>query len=142
MIYLYDACDQISDFCHQQLLRKMRRKISWTDGRTEVKQYIPLGGIIRLTQQVPHVEKELLTLLKLLSSPPFFLICLACVALSLVFCVMFCRSLFVLFLLAIVLSVLIRFTASDYPFGIFKPFNNNLFSIYDNQVTKMLTYKC
>jgi hypothetical protein len=26
MIYLhvYDACDQISDFCHQQLLRKMR----------------------------------------------------------------------------------------------------------------------
>ena len=41
MVYLYDACDQISDFCHQQLLRK----ISWTDGRTEgwteVKQYIP-----------------------------------------------------------------------------------------------------
>ena len=34
MVYLYDACDQISDFCHQQLLRKMRRKISWTDGRT------------------------------------------------------------------------------------------------------------
>jgi hypothetical protein len=35
MVYLYGACDQISDFCHQQLLRKMRRKISWTDGRTE-----------------------------------------------------------------------------------------------------------
>jgi ABC-type Co2+ transport system permease subunit len=34
---------------------------------------------------------------------------------------MFCRSLFVLFLLAIVLSVL-RFTDSDYPFGIFKLF--------------------
>jgi hypothetical protein len=28
MVYLYDTCDQISDFCHQQLLRKMRRKIS------------------------------------------------------------------------------------------------------------------
>jgi hypothetical protein len=42
MAYLYDACDQISDFCHQQLLRKMQRKISWTDGRTEVKQYTPL----------------------------------------------------------------------------------------------------
>ena len=41
MVYLYDACDQISDFCHQQLLRKMRQKISWTDGRTEVKQYTP-----------------------------------------------------------------------------------------------------
>jgi hypothetical protein len=42
MVYLYDACDQISEFCHQQLLRKMRRKISWMDGRTEVKQYTPL----------------------------------------------------------------------------------------------------
>jgi hypothetical protein len=37
--YLYEACDQISDFCHQQLLRKMRRKLSWTDGRTEVKHW-------------------------------------------------------------------------------------------------------
>ena len=36
---------------------------------------------------------------------------------------MFCRSLFVLFfLLAIVLSVLLRYTVSDYPFGIFKLF--------------------
>jgi len=34
---------------------------------------------------------------------------------------MFCRSLFVIFLLAIVLSVL-RFTDSNYPFGIFKLF--------------------
>jgi hypothetical protein len=42
MVYLYDACDQISDFCPQQLLRKMRRKISWTDRRTEVKQYTHL----------------------------------------------------------------------------------------------------
>jgi hypothetical protein len=33
---------------------------------------------------------------------------------------MFCRSLFVLFLLAIVLSVLLRYTDSDYPVGIFK----------------------
>jgi len=38
--------------------------------------------------------------------------------------VMFCRSLFVLlyFLLAIVLSVLLRYTNSDYSFGIFKLF--------------------
>ena len=35
---------------------------------------------------------------------------------------MFCRSLFVLFLLAIMLSVLLRYTDSDYPFGIFKLF--------------------
>ena len=25
--YLYETCDQISDFCHQQMLRKMRRKM-------------------------------------------------------------------------------------------------------------------
>jgi hypothetical protein len=35
MWYLYEACDQISDLSHQQLLRKVRRKISWTDGRME-----------------------------------------------------------------------------------------------------------
>jgi hypothetical protein len=35
---------------------------------------------------------------------------------------MFCRSLFVLFLLVIVLSVLRRFIDSGYPFGIFKLF--------------------
>ena len=38
------------------------------------------------------------------------------------FMCMFCISLFVLFLLAIVLSVLLRFTDFDYPFGIFKLF--------------------
>ena len=43
MVYLYDTCDQISDFGHQQLLRKMRRKISWTNGRTDRgKQHTPL----------------------------------------------------------------------------------------------------
>jgi hypothetical protein len=36
---------------------------------------------------------------------------------SLVFCVIFCRSLFVLFLLEIVLFVLFRFTDYDYTFG-------------------------
>ena len=48
---------------------------------------------------------------------------------SLVFCVVFCRSLFVLFLFVIMLSVIPRFTDSDYPFGIFKllsyPFNGH-----------------
>jgi len=36
-------------------------------------------------------------------------------------CVVFCKSLFVLFLLAIMMSVL-RLTASDYSFGIVNPF--------------------
>ena len=42
------------------------------------------------------------------------------VARSLGLCVVFCRSLFVLFLLLTVLSVLLQLTASGYPFGIFK----------------------
>jgi hypothetical protein len=44
------------------------------------------------------------------------------VAQSLVFCVVFCRSLFVSFspfIFATVLSAFFRFTASDYPFDIF-----------------------
>jgi len=40
---------------------------------------------------------------------------------SLVFYVVICKSLFVLFILSITLSVL-RVSASDYPFGIFKLF--------------------
>ena len=38
MVYLYEACDQISDFCHQQLLRKKTTKIildGRKDGRTD-----------------------------------------------------------------------------------------------------------
>ena len=55
MVYLYDACDQISDFCHQQLLRKMRRKISWTDRGKTVYPPPPSGsgGIIKTWLTVP-----------------------------------------------------------------------------------------
>ena len=49
--------------------------------------------------------------------------CRVHVARSLVFCVVFYRPLFVL--LAIVLSVLLRITASEYPFGIFKLFSTS-----------------
>ena len=43
-----------------------------------------------------------------------------CVAQYFVFCVMLCRSIF--FLLVIVLSVLLRFTASDFPFDMSSSF--------------------
>jgi len=46
------------------------------------------------------------------------------------FMCMFCRSLFVLFLLAIVLSVLLRYADSDYPFGIFKLFLSSVNTIF------------
>ena len=63
------------------------------------------------------VEQELLTLPEHLRSPPVF-----SVTRSSVFCVMFCRLLFVLlymFFLAIILPVLLRYAYSDYTFGIF-----------------------
>ena len=93
-------------------------------------------GVERVTRRVSHVKQELFTLPEHLSSPPIF--SEVRVARSLVFNVMLCRPLFVLlsfffwplyclfffdlrllitslwYLLAIVLSVLLRFTASDY----------------------------
>ena len=80
------------------------------------------GFVTRLTRQMPLVEQELLILPKHLSSPP---VCSGVrVTRSLVLCVCFvdCCLSFVLFLLAIVLYVLLRYTDSGYPFGIFKLF--------------------
>ena len=71
----------------------------------------------RVTRQLPQMEQKLLSIPEHMSSPP--VLSWVCVTRSLVLCVMFCRSLFVL--LTIVLSVL-RFTDSDYLFGIFKLF--------------------
>ena len=53
-----------------------------------------------------------------------------CVARSFVFCVMFCRPLFLILvplLLAIILSVLLRFKASGYPFDISELFLHEIF---------------
>ena len=75
--------------------------------------------VTRLIRQVPLVEQELLTFSEHLSSPPVF--SGVHVTRSLVLYVMFCRSLFVLlsfFLLAIMLSIFLWFTDSNYPFGI------------------------
>ena len=67
-----------------------------------------------------RLAQELLILPGHMSSSPVF--SEVRVARSLVFCVVFCRSFLVLFLSTIVLSVLLRFTDSDYPFGMFKLF--------------------
>ena len=70
---------------------------------------------------MPLVDKELLTLPKHLSSPPSFSGDRA--TRSLVLCVCFVdRRLSFCPFLVIVLSVLLRFTDSDYPFIIFKLF--------------------
>jgi hypothetical protein len=75
---------------------------------------------------MPHVEQELLTLPEHLISTTVFSV--VRVAQSVVFCGMFCRSFFVL--LAIVLSVLLWFTTSDYPFGTFNHFFSELLKEY------------
>jgi hypothetical protein len=66
------------------------------------------GFVTRVTRRVSLVDQELFTLSEHLSSHPL----LSGVARSFVSCVVFCRSLFVLFLLVIVVSFL-RFTTSD-----------------------------
>ena len=73
------------------------------------------------------VEEELLTLPEHPSSPPVFSGVRA--TRSLVLCVCFVDVVcpFVLFLLAIALSVLLRYTDSDHPFGIFKLFINQYY---------------
>ena len=80
------------------------------------------GFETRLTRRVPLVEQELLTLTEYLSSPP---VLVGFVLRDLLF-YMNVLSIdvcpFVLFLLVIVLSVLLRYTVSDCPFGIFKLF--------------------
>ena len=65
-----------------------------------------------------HVEQEFLTLPEHMRSPPFFIGIR--VARSLVFCVMFCRSLFswLFFIFWPLYCIHLQLTDSDYPFGI------------------------
>jgi hypothetical protein len=88
-----------------------------------VSQFFPhswliTGFVTRLTRRVQLVEQELIPVRNHMSSPPVF--SGVHITRSLVLCVCFSRSLivlFVLFLLAIVFSVL-RYMDSDYPFGL------------------------
>ena len=77
-----------------------------------------------ITWRVQRMEQELPTLPEHLSSPAVF--SGIRVARTFVFCAMFCRSLFLLFLLVIASSAL-QFTVSAYPFDIFKLFSLTLF---------------
>ena len=83
------------------------------------------------------MEQELDILRVHTSSPP--VVSRVRVTRSLILSVMFCRLLLKLFLLAIVLSVLLKSMESDYPFGIFKLFLNNLASNLLNP-TKVIPY--
>jgi hypothetical protein len=88
---------------------------------------------------VPIVEHELLTLPEHMGSIP--VVSGDCVTRSLVLCAMFCRSVFDL-LLAIVLSVLLRFTNSDDTFGIFKLFLKYFKYIqHENKINNIIKQK-
>jgi hypothetical protein len=76
------------------------------------------GFVTRLTQRVPLVEQELLTIPEYLRLPP--ILSGVHVTRSLALCICFVDRCLTFFLLVIVLSVFHRFTHSDYPFGIFK----------------------
>ena len=75
-----------------------------------------------LTRRVPLVEHEIFRLPEDMSSLPVYSV--VRVTRSLVFCAVVCILFFVLLLFAIVLSVLVRFTDSDYPFGIVNIFSH------------------
>ena len=72
-----------------------------------------MTGVICAAETAPRVGQKLQTLPEHYISYPVF--SGVRVARYLVFCVMFCRSLVVHFLLTITLSVILRLMASDYP---------------------------
>ena len=78
--------------------------------------------VATLTRRVSLVEQKLHTILEHMSSAPVF----SGVRVTWSFILYLCFDIvvrpFVLFLLTILLSVLFRYTDSDYPFGIFKLF--------------------
>ena len=108
----------------------------WTICVTNDYRYIPLvvstsrsfpyswpitRFVTRITWRVLLLDEELITLPEHLSSAPVYSGVRVTRSLVLYVCfVDLCLSFCIFFLLAIVLSVLLRHTASDYPFGIFK----------------------
>ena len=91
--------------------------------RTFPQSWLINGFVTRFIRRVSLVEQELLTFSDHLSTHPIFLWG-SCYPIFSFMCVL-CRSLFVAFvhfLLAMLLSALLRFTDSDYLFGIFKLF--------------------
>jgi len=95
-------------------------------------------GLLIVTRRVPIVEQELLTLPEYLSLPSA--VCGLRVATFLIFCVIFCCSLLIVFAnfyISIVLSVVLKFKASDYPSVIFNLFYRN----YHSLLFKNIKYK-
>jgi hypothetical protein len=99
-------------------------KLIFDTSQSFPRSWLITGFVTRLTRRVSLVEQEVPTLPEHLCSPPVFSWVRVTRSLVLFVCyVDRCLS-FVRFLLAIVLSVLLRYADSDYPFGFFKFFFN------------------
>ena len=97
----------VIDLLHRIQVQKSYSEDSRARAVIDVLQSTFTGFVTRLTRQVPLLEQELLTLLEHLSSSPVF--SGVCFTRSLVLYVCFVDRLsFVLFLMAIVLSVLLQ----------------------------------
>jgi hypothetical protein len=116
--------------------------LSWTLPGPFLIHNLLSGFVTRLTRRLSLVEQELLTFPEHPSSPQVF--SCSCFSIFYVYVLQIVVCPFVLFLLAIVSSVLLRFMDSDYPFGIFKLFLKQVKTFtFDHFFFKfILSYKC
>ena len=98
--------------------------------RTFHHSWYTTGFVTRVTVRLPLMEQELLILRSTRIQWG------SCCSIFILFCVLLSRPLFVLFVLAIALSVFLRFTTSDYPFGIY------IFFWHDNYLHTWRTLPC
>ena len=101
------------------------KKNQWivdSTSRSFPHSWLITGFVTRLTRWVSLVEQSLLTLTEHLSSHPPFSGVRINRSLDIMYVLYIVVCPFVFFLLVIMLSILLRYTDSDYPFGIFKLF--------------------
>ena len=88
---------------------KRKGNLSWSDNMANLMDYVCTSNTYLTPQWLPLVEQEQLIVPEDLSYPGF--LCGVRVTQSSVFCAVFCRSLFVLLFVAILLSVVFYFLA-------------------------------
>ena len=88
---------------------KRKGNLSWSDNMANLMDYVCTSNTYLTPQSLPLVEQEQLIVPEDLSYPGF--LCGVRVTQSSVFCAVFCRSLFVLLFVAILLSVVFFFFA-------------------------------
>lgn len=111
--------------------------LGWHSLASSNSSHVP-GFVTRVTLLVSLVQQDIFTLPVHMSSP--WILSGVRFARSLVFCVMLCGSLFVLFRLALALFVLIRLMDCNYPFCIFKLVTVLIDSSFVEHIEKKASY--